>query len=138
MSNKSDHEAEKSPDYEVGYGRPPAQSRFQPGRSGNPQGRTKGTKNMALALEKELSTRITINEHGRTRTITKRDAIAKQLVNKSAAGDPRLLKLLLGLTHATEITDDGTPLPLSREADEQVKRDLLQRLHDCTSGASDD
>ena len=31
--------------YEVGYGRPPSATRFQPGQSGNPKGRPKGTRN---------------------------------------------------------------------------------------------
>jgi hypothetical protein len=32
-------------DYEVGYGKPPTESRFAPGRSGNPKGRPKGARN---------------------------------------------------------------------------------------------
>src|SRR6478609_2109109 len=35
----------------VGYGRPPAQTRFQSGQSGNPGGRPKGSRNKATAVE---------------------------------------------------------------------------------------
>ena len=31
--------------YEVGYGKPPKSTQFKPGRSGNPKGRTKGSRN---------------------------------------------------------------------------------------------
>ena len=33
---------EEEPSYEVGYGKPPQATRFQPGKSGNPKGRPKG------------------------------------------------------------------------------------------------
>jgi Family of unknown function (DUF5681) len=34
--------AERAEAYAVGYGRPPREHRFAPGRSGNPRGRPKG------------------------------------------------------------------------------------------------
>lgn len=36
-------------DYEVGKGKPPKHSRFQPGQSGNPKGKTAETKRLELA-----------------------------------------------------------------------------------------
>jgi hypothetical protein len=38
----------------VGYGRPPKHSQFAPGRSGNLNGRPKGSKNMTTLLQEEL------------------------------------------------------------------------------------
>ena len=35
---------EEEPSYEVGYGKPPQATRFQPGKSGNPKGRPKGSR----------------------------------------------------------------------------------------------
>ena len=39
--------------YEVGYGKPPAETSFVKGKSGNPKGRPKGSKNRMPALNEE-------------------------------------------------------------------------------------
>ena len=44
-------------DYPVGYGKPPAESRFQKGQSGNPGGRPRGTKKLVTLLGEVLSQR---------------------------------------------------------------------------------
>ena len=79
----------------VGYTRPPLATRFQPGKSGNPKGRPKGSRNFGTVLDKELDTRITVTENGKRKKITKREAAAKQLANKGAAGDPKAMSILL-------------------------------------------
>ena len=80
-------------DYEVGYGKPPRYAGFKKGQSGNPRGRPPGSKNLTTLLNEP----VTITENGRRRKITKRDAVIKQLVNKSASADARSLKILLDL-----------------------------------------
>jgi hypothetical protein len=45
----------QSSEYEVGYGRPPQRTRFKSGESGNPRRRPRGSKNLALLLEKRNS-----------------------------------------------------------------------------------
>jgi Family of unknown function (DUF5681) len=81
--------------YAVGYKKPPAGTRFKPGQSGNLRGRPKGFKNIATAIEEELKERIPVTENGRRRTISKGEAIAKQLINKAIAGDPKVMPLAL-------------------------------------------
>ena len=46
MSSKSPppDDPEEAPTYEVGYAKPPQATRFQPGKSGNPKGRPKGSR----------------------------------------------------------------------------------------------
>ena len=81
--------------YEVGFGKPPRSTQFKPGQSGHAAGRPRGAKNFATALEQELNSRVMVTENGRRRRISKREVIAKHLVNKAASGDLKAIPLLL-------------------------------------------
>ena len=82
-------------DDEVGYKKPPRHTRFQPGRSGNPKGRPKASKNFKTVFERELNHRIAIAENGRSKKVSKRDAIAKRLVNGAVNGDLKAAQVVL-------------------------------------------
>lgn len=81
--------------YEVGYRKPPRHSRFRKGRSGNPKGRPRGSKNSATLLKQALGEHVIVTENGRRKTATKLEVIFKQLVNRAAQGDHRATQLLL-------------------------------------------
>lgn len=116
--------------YEVGYGKPPRHSRFKEGRSGNPKGRPPRSRNMATILAKALSERVAVTENGRRRTVTKLEVIVAQLVNKSAAADPRSMTMLIGLLQ--ELDAAGTTRPrepdVFADADERVLKGLRKRM----------
>ena len=94
------HEAERG--YEVGYGKPPVQSRFKKGQSGNPSGRRRGSKNLDTLVTEALDQTLIVTENGKRRTMTKREAIVTQLVNKSAEADFRAIKILLDVIRGME------------------------------------
>ncbi len=77
---------EASPDYEVGYGKPPEHTRFKPGQSGNPRGRPKGTKNLKTDLIEELSEKIVVREGDQSQKVSKQRAVVKTLVDAHAPG----------------------------------------------------
>jgi Family of unknown function (DUF5681) len=89
-------------DYEVGYGKPPHHTRFKSGQSGNPRGRPPGAKNLSTLLTEALNEPVVIAEDGGRRKISKRQAIIKQLVNRSAKRDWRAVKLLLDILQDIE------------------------------------
>ena len=84
-------------DYEVGYGKPPRHTRFAKGQSGNPRGRPKGSENAARLARRILDEKIVIRENGKRRTITRREAMLKQLANKGVMGDLRSIREVLNL-----------------------------------------
>jgi hypothetical protein len=81
--------------YDIGYGKPPAATQFKPGRSGNPKGRPKGSRNQQTVIAEELNRKIVVVEGGKRKKITKRAAIAKALVNKAVQGDIKAANTLL-------------------------------------------
>jgi|SRR6266436_409466 hypothetical protein len=98
---------------DVGYRKPPAATRFKPGKSGNPKGRPKGSANLATDLSAELGEQITVREGGRPRRISKQRALVKSLMAKALQGDVRATTALLAL-YARVISeppeDEGRPI----------------------------
>ncbi|MGN6818324.1 MAG: DUF5681 domain-containing protein [Sphingomonas sp.] len=83
-----------SEDYEVGYGKPPEEHRFKKGQSGNPSGRPKGSRSIYAIADAVLSRRVTVKEHGRTRTVTVTEAMVLAMAHRAAKGDHRAFKVL--------------------------------------------
>jgi len=83
--------------YAVGYGKPPRNTRFQKGQSGNPRGRPKSSKTAQASLMKALAEQVEVTDKGRTRRISKHDLSMLQLVNKAAKGDQRAIELVMKL-----------------------------------------
>lgn len=84
-------------DYEVGRGRPPKDSQFKQGQSGNPKGRPKRTRNLKTELMDVLRETVTIREGGRTRKVTKLRALLESSLAKPFKGDSRAAVNLLSL-----------------------------------------
>ncbi len=87
--------SKKKKDYEVGKGKPPKEHQFQPGKSGNPKGRPKGSKNVQHVLSKILGEKITVTDAGKKMVVDKLEGAMRVMVNKSFEGSPASLKLLL-------------------------------------------
>ncbi len=86
-----------SDDYKVGYGRPPENTQFQPGHSGNSKGRPKGAKNLRTIVEQEAYDTITIKEGGKSRKVAKVGALIKVMLTKGIQGDTKAANIVLNL-----------------------------------------
>ena len=101
-------------DYEVGYKRPPKDTQFKPGQSGNPNGRPKGARNLKTDLADELQERIVLREGGERRTVSKQRAMLKRLMERALNGDTRAAHLIINMVarflDQTEDEAHDTPL----------------------------
>lgn len=111
---------------EVGYGKPPKNTQFKKGVSGNPTGRPKGAKNTATIFREVGRRRIKITSNGKTRTVTMLEATLMQLINQAAGGNLRAIR---------ETLEADVRYAESEQAPETVAdfherdRDVIQNLH---------
>lgn len=131
------------PDYDVGYGRPPVETRFQKGHSGNPAGRRNGSRNVSSLIADALNEKVVINEHGKRRKISKLQAAFMQQANKAASGDLKATRLMMDLLIGAELRDDArgsgeTITPEVRRArDQQLLAVLRARVDGGEDGGQD-
>jgi hypothetical protein len=123
-----------APTEQVGFCRPPEATRFKKGVSGNPNGRPKGSLNVATAFTKALREKVVINEGGQRKIVTKLEAALKQLANKGASGDLRALAQLTALAQDAEAKQNmpGAHEPVVSEIDQEVMEGILRRFVNST------
>jgi Family of unknown function (DUF5681) len=117
-------------------------TRFQPGRSGNPKGRPKGSRNFRTELNEVLTASIAVREGGRRKKISRQRALLLALFEKAIHGDPKaadsLVKLAMtvggknGAEPEKELAETVTP------SDAAIVADFLTRNQRNTHEGNDD
>ena len=114
--------------YAANYRKPPIETRFKKGQSGNPRGRP--AKNLAALLAAALNEKVTVTENGKRRQVTKREAVIAQLVNKSASAELRATKMLIDMLR--EVEKRAEPAAVEKNpfspTDKEVVQQLIARL----------
>lgn len=115
-------------DYEVGYGKPPKNTQFQKGQSGNAKGRPSKTKNTLTILTTELDKTVVLKENGKEVKLTKRQAMLRHMVNKAVQGDSKAMffvfNQLLQLDQKEELKAQVSKIFL--EEDQAILKRFLQ------------
>lgn len=124
--------------YEVGYGKPPQSGQFTKGKSGNPKGRPKGSKNLATIVLKESRQVVRVNGPSGSRKVTKLEATLMQIGNKAAQGDIRASRDFVSLIGKAEEATTTSVLSLSQhQMDQQVMQSILRRMGRISSGPTE-
>jgi Family of unknown function (DUF5681) len=133
---KRQNMAHENDDDTVGYGKPPRKHRFRKGRSGNPRGRPKGSKNLTTVLAKTIAEKVEITENGQRRAVSKLEVAVKQLVNRAAAGDARASHQLFSLAQWVEGRAEAPSAAADpvTDADREVIAAVFARLQAAPEG----
>jgi len=120
--------------YTVGYGKPPPETRFRPGVSGNPKGRPKGSKNLSTIIQQELEAEILITEGGRQSKVTKREALVKTIIAKGLGGDIKAANAVLQLDSLSEEREAAQkPIETITDEDQDILKAYKNRLDASTA-----
>jgi hypothetical protein len=84
-------------DDRVGYGKPPKHTRFRPGQSGNPRGRSRAVdfRDWENPIQKYMLELITVTIKGKKEKVPVVDALIKSAIRRALEGCTKHLKVLL-------------------------------------------
>jgi hypothetical protein len=106
--------------YEVGHGKPPKDTQFQKGVSGNPKGRPKGAKGLNTLVIKVLGEKVAVRTAEGTLRMSKMEAMIHKLAEQGFGGNLRAISIALN-RYASSVPDD-VARPLDA-ANDQVNLD---------------
>lgn len=94
----------------VGYGRPPVETRFQPGRSGNPKGRPRSVppdtsiteQPVLMTVERAAGKSVRVREGDRISEVTMREALVQAVFSNALKGNARSQGLAIDLVRQTD------------------------------------
>jgi hypothetical protein len=128
MTNNLDKTVPKSGrgDYEVGYKKPPRNTQFRKGKSGNPAGRPKRTVNVQASLHNALSEPVIVRVDGKPTKMSSLDAGLLNLRTNMLKGDPKAFAILVKLMASA----DMIKLPQESETDVSISPEDQRMLDD--------
>ncbi len=119
----------------VGYRNPPVHSQFPKGRSGNPGGRKKDSRNFRTVLEEVMAREV--EQPGKNRPIPLIEALLLKLADCGLKGDWKAIESLLDRAerHALHRNEPQPELP---EEDAQMLDDFFERRGRSSEPETDD
>jgi Family of unknown function (DUF5681) len=112
----------------TGYGRPPEHARFKPGKSGNPKGRPKQSKNLKSIIQQALTSNVTVRENGRLRSVSKIEGVVLSQLERALKGNEKAALAVLRMAGHVDLlngSDGSTDGDQLSPADEKILAQLL-------------
>ena len=73
----------------IGYGRPPVHTRFKPGKSGNPTGRPKSSRNLRTIIHDALTAKIVLPDGKGKRSVSRLEGIVLRQIECALNGNDK-------------------------------------------------
>jgi Family of unknown function (DUF5681) len=115
----------------VGFGRPPAASRFKRGVSGNPKGRPKNSKNLKTLIRQALTAPISVQEGSHSRRVSKIEGVVLRQLQGALKGNDRsamaIIKMAIQMGFLEDPDNNSAEAPVLSASDERILADLIPR-----------
>jgi hypothetical protein len=114
------HKQIRKDEYEVGYGRPPVDTRFKKGKSGNPRGRPVGRINGKTMITRILSEKVPVRVGTKSRSMSKLEAMFQAHTNLAIKGDVRSFNIVAGHVARMGVFVDTTSETLTPSPEQDI------------------
>lgn len=110
MTKNKKPKSGKTNAYDVGFGKPPRESQFKKGYSGNPRGRPKKPSSDSMAAIEILTAPLTFKSGGRSHTMTPFEISTRKTLEKAMKNDPRAIRKFIKLCEEYDILTPPTQI----------------------------
>lgn len=90
-------DSKKKDDHKIGYGKPPKETQFKKGTSGNPRGRPKGVKNMCTSLKRLYNQEVPIREGNKVHKMSILEVIVTKQLHNAMTGNTKAFTAVVSL-----------------------------------------
>ena len=114
----------------IGYGRPPEQSQFKPGQSGNPKGRPKASRNLKTIIRNALTSSVILREGERKRSVSKLEGIVLRQLESALKGNEKAALATLkmaGQVGLLDSGDSGGDIPILSATEQAILNEVFDR-----------
>ena len=111
----------------VGRGHPPRNTRFAPGKSGNPRGRPKGSKSLSEDVRRQMQKTAVVTIDGKSARRTFQELMAQRIAHDGAKGSLKAIELAAKLTGQASGSD---ATPIAPQEALALDEDAYRRIHE--------